>query len=234
MKATRSNGDTIALGADDVGTLSHGYASTIHRAQGLTTGHTYTLGGPELYREAAYVAASRGRDENHLYYVTSQQHNQALSELLHTKPPENNDTPPAAELAGVLTRTGAQNLATIMETGEKAAQPHTAPVAARAETPPQPPTPQRENPTQTPQQDPTRQQREEELRRLAEQPDPNLPRPKVPRNDGGDAGSQGLWSNEVTPDRRSTSRQRPVGRFSEQFSESEDTTDTKTTNSRKS
>jgi len=50
-------------------TLDHGYAVTAHKAQGMTTGTAFVLGGEELYREAGYVALSRGRRENHLYLV---------------------------------------------------------------------------------------------------------------------------------------------------------------------
>ncbi|MDQ3932429.1 MAG: ATP-binding domain-containing protein, partial [Actinomycetota bacterium] len=51
----------------EAGHLSHGYAITGHKAQGLTVDHTFVLGSPELYREWGYVALSRGRHTNHLY-----------------------------------------------------------------------------------------------------------------------------------------------------------------------
>ena len=50
-------------------TVDHGYALTAHKAQGMTTGTAFVLGGEDLYREAGYVALSRGRRENHLYLV---------------------------------------------------------------------------------------------------------------------------------------------------------------------
>jgi Ti-type conjugative transfer relaxase TraA len=50
-------------------TIDHGYALTTHKAQGMTTGTAFVLGGDDLYREAGYVALSRGRRENHLYLV---------------------------------------------------------------------------------------------------------------------------------------------------------------------
>ena len=50
-------------------TIDHGYALTAHKAQGMTTGTAFVLGGEDLYREAGYVALSRGRRENHLYLV---------------------------------------------------------------------------------------------------------------------------------------------------------------------
>ena len=50
-------------------TSAHGYALTIHKAQGVTCDHSLVLGTDDLYREAGYVALSRGRDSNHLYAV---------------------------------------------------------------------------------------------------------------------------------------------------------------------
>jgi ATP-dependent exoDNAse (exonuclease V) alpha subunit len=49
------------------GGLDHGYALTIHQAQGLTTHHGLVLGSDSLYRESGYVALSRGRLRNDLY-----------------------------------------------------------------------------------------------------------------------------------------------------------------------
>ena len=48
-------------------TLLHGYASTIHVAQGLTVDHAFVLAGPGLNRESGYTALSRGRHTNRLY-----------------------------------------------------------------------------------------------------------------------------------------------------------------------
>ena len=51
------------------GGLDHGYAITIHQAQGLTTDTALLLGGSGLYREAGYVALSRGRIHNAVHLV---------------------------------------------------------------------------------------------------------------------------------------------------------------------
>ena len=48
-------------------TLQHGYAMTVHVAQGLTVDHAFVLAGPGLDRELGYTALSRGRETNHLY-----------------------------------------------------------------------------------------------------------------------------------------------------------------------
>jgi conjugative relaxase-like TrwC/TraI family protein len=58
----------LSTGYLDVGHVTHGYALTGHKAQGLTCDHSYTLGTETLYREWGYVAMSRGRLSNQLYH----------------------------------------------------------------------------------------------------------------------------------------------------------------------
>jgi Ti-type conjugative transfer relaxase TraA len=72
---------TLELGLDDersvvlptsyleAGHLTHAYAITGHKAQGMTTDRAFVLGDESLYREWGYVAMSRGREENRLYVV---------------------------------------------------------------------------------------------------------------------------------------------------------------------
>lgn len=59
----------VTLPADYLGAghVTHGYAITGHKAQGMTADHTFVLGSDELYREWGYVALSRGRHTNRLY-----------------------------------------------------------------------------------------------------------------------------------------------------------------------
>lgn len=49
------------------GQLDHAYALTCHKAQGQTLDRAFVVGSAALGRETAYVALSRGREENHLY-----------------------------------------------------------------------------------------------------------------------------------------------------------------------
>jgi ATP-dependent exoDNAse (exonuclease V) alpha subunit len=47
--------------------LDHGYAMTVHKAQGLTTDVALLYGTAALCQRSGYVALSRGRQANHLY-----------------------------------------------------------------------------------------------------------------------------------------------------------------------
>jgi conjugative relaxase-like TrwC/TraI family protein len=47
--------------------LDHGYAMTVHKAQGLTTQVALLYGASALCQQASYVALSRGREANHVY-----------------------------------------------------------------------------------------------------------------------------------------------------------------------
>ena len=51
------------------GGIDYGYATTIHKTQGLTVDRCLVLADELLYRESAYVALSRGRARNQLYVV---------------------------------------------------------------------------------------------------------------------------------------------------------------------
>ena len=51
------------------GYVDHAYATTIHKAQGRTVDRCFVLADELMYREAAYVALSRGRAQNQLYLV---------------------------------------------------------------------------------------------------------------------------------------------------------------------
>lgn len=70
--ATDDGRRTIPTEYIDQGLLRHGYAVTVHKAQGSTCDHSLLLGSDELYREMGYVALSRGRLTNRMYVVDSQ------------------------------------------------------------------------------------------------------------------------------------------------------------------
>lgn len=51
--------------------LDHGYALTVHKAQGLTVDVALLYAGTQLSAEAGYVALSRGRTANHVYLASA-------------------------------------------------------------------------------------------------------------------------------------------------------------------
>jgi conjugative relaxase-like TrwC/TraI family protein len=55
----------------DAGHVTHGYAFTIHKAQGMTVDTCFVLGDDSIYAEMGYTGLSRGRDANRLYLVAS-------------------------------------------------------------------------------------------------------------------------------------------------------------------
>lgn len=67
----RDDGTAITLPRSylEAGHLTHAYAITGHKSQGMTTDKAYVLGDQTLYREWTYVAMSRGRNDNRLYVV---------------------------------------------------------------------------------------------------------------------------------------------------------------------
>jgi conjugative relaxase-like TrwC/TraI family protein len=64
--------------------LDHGYAMTVHKAQGLTTDIALLYGTTALCQQSGYVAMSRGRNANHLYTSTTAL--QAATASVHVTP----------------------------------------------------------------------------------------------------------------------------------------------------
>jgi hypothetical protein len=95
----------------DDGNIAHGYATTIHKAQGATFDRGLLLGTDELYRERGYVGMSRGRHTNHLYLVGGAETDDAAG---HGPPPRLGD--PAEVVQAALTHETDQRLA--IDTGE--------------------------------------------------------------------------------------------------------------------
>jgi len=62
------DGRSIAFDVKDYNQIDHGYAATIHKAQGVTVDRTHVLATPGLDCHAAYVALSRHRDGVELHY----------------------------------------------------------------------------------------------------------------------------------------------------------------------
>ena len=71
--------------------VDYGYALTGHKAQGVTTGRTFTVitGGTD--REWAYVAMSRGRQANTLYLANPKHEDEQCTHLTHPEPTDTLD-----------------------------------------------------------------------------------------------------------------------------------------------
>ncbi|CAN5683958.1 MobF family relaxase [soil metagenome] len=54
------------------GSMRHGYAVTVHKAQGRTCEHGLLLASDDLHREMGYVGLSRGKESNRMYLVVDE------------------------------------------------------------------------------------------------------------------------------------------------------------------
>jgi len=68
MAVLLDDGRAVAFDLKDYAHVDHGYAATIHKAQGMTVDRVHVLATPGLDRHAAYVALSRHRDSVVLHY----------------------------------------------------------------------------------------------------------------------------------------------------------------------
>ncbi|HEX4739038.1 MAG TPA: Ti-type conjugative transfer relaxase TraA [Allosphingosinicella sp.] len=68
LAALLDDGCSVAFDVKDYRHIDHGYAATIHKAQGMTVDRVHVLATPGLDRHSAYVALSRHRDTVDLHY----------------------------------------------------------------------------------------------------------------------------------------------------------------------
>jgi len=68
MEVMLDDGRLVAFDRKDYADLDHGYAATIHKAQGMTVDRVHVLATPGLDRHAAYVALSRHRESVELHF----------------------------------------------------------------------------------------------------------------------------------------------------------------------
>ncbi|MGQ2930916.1 MAG: Ti-type conjugative transfer relaxase TraA, partial [Sphingopyxis sp.] len=68
MAVRTDDGRRVAFDTKDYRDLDHGYAATIHKAQGMTVDRTHVLATPGMDSHGAYVAMSRHRDGLALHY----------------------------------------------------------------------------------------------------------------------------------------------------------------------
>jgi len=68
MSIRTDDGRNVSFDLKDYNRLDHGYAATIHKAQGMTVDRTHVLATPGMDTHASYVALSRHRDGMELHY----------------------------------------------------------------------------------------------------------------------------------------------------------------------
>lgn len=68
MAVRTDDGRSVAFDVKDYRDLDHGYAATIHKAQGMTVDRSHVLATPGVDRHGAYVGMSRHRDGLALHY----------------------------------------------------------------------------------------------------------------------------------------------------------------------
>ncbi|MGN6376318.1 MAG: hypothetical protein ACTHMG_12305 [Sphingomonas sp.] len=68
MTVATDAGREVRFDLRDYNDIDHGYAATIHKAQGMTVDRVHVLATPGMDRHAAYVALSRHRDRVDLHY----------------------------------------------------------------------------------------------------------------------------------------------------------------------
>jgi Ti-type conjugative transfer relaxase TraA len=68
MSVRTDDGRGISFDLKDYDRIDHGYAATIHKAQGMTVDRTHVLATPGMDAHGSYVAMSRHRDGMDLHY----------------------------------------------------------------------------------------------------------------------------------------------------------------------
>jgi Ti-type conjugative transfer relaxase TraA len=68
MTVRTDDGRSIAFDLKEYDRIDHGYAATIHKAQGMTVDRTHVLATPGMDAHGSYVALSRHRDRMDLHY----------------------------------------------------------------------------------------------------------------------------------------------------------------------
>ncbi len=68
MSVRTDDGRNVSFDLKDYNRIDHGYAATIHKAQGMTVDRTHVLATPGMDAHGSYVALSRHRDGADLHY----------------------------------------------------------------------------------------------------------------------------------------------------------------------
>ena len=68
MTVLTDDGRSVHFDLKDYNRIDHGYAATIHKAQGMTVDRTHVLATPGMDAHGSYVALSRHRDGTHVHF----------------------------------------------------------------------------------------------------------------------------------------------------------------------
>ena len=71
------DGREVAFALKDYADIQHGYAATVHKAQGVTVDHAHVLLSASMDRHLAYVALSRHRDRLSLHWSADEMGSEA-------------------------------------------------------------------------------------------------------------------------------------------------------------
>ncbi|MFN8052782.1 MAG: hypothetical protein U0Q22_15155 [Acidimicrobiales bacterium] len=93
----------------DEGWMRHGYAVTVHKAQGLTCEHGLLLASDEMHHEMGYVGLSRGKLGNRLYAVTAEATDADLD--THRRPGDDVERDPLRLVVDAMSTSAAKDLA---------------------------------------------------------------------------------------------------------------------------
>jgi hypothetical protein len=102
----------LASGYVEADHIDYGYATTFHKAQGLTCDDVFVVGPAGMFRESGYVALSRARNEAHLYATTKDA--AAIGERGHSTGiplPTEHAGSPEADMVGTLEMSKAKQFA---------------------------------------------------------------------------------------------------------------------------
>jgi conjugative relaxase-like TrwC/TraI family protein len=102
VELTEDHAVEVPVDYIDAGHLTHGYAATVHKSQGVTCDRLFVLGDDTFTIETGYTSLTRGRLSNQLYLVAPE------AELSHGRHPE---LDPVASFKAALHRSGAKTAA---------------------------------------------------------------------------------------------------------------------------
>lgn len=76
------DGKRVEFSSDEYSHIEHGYATTIHKSQGMTVDHTYLLGSSTMDKHLGYVGLSRHRDSVNIYLPNEDFRRQGFGDLI--------------------------------------------------------------------------------------------------------------------------------------------------------